>query len=78
MDFVAMRKFIKKPITNRGLEILIRKLTKLSSDEETQIKILEQSIMNNWQGVYELKEETASSNNQDEVWNRFLNGDGTK
>ena len=71
MDFIQMRKFIKKPMTNRGLELMIGKLQKMSTDEETQIKILEQSIMNNWQGVFELKEEVHQEAN-DERWKRFM------
>lgn len=66
-----MRKFIKKPMTNRGLELMIGKLQKMSTDEETQVKILEQSIMNNWQGVFELKEEVHQEAN-DERWKRFM------
>lgn len=72
MDFIQMRKFIKKPLTNRGLELMISKLKKMSTDEETQIKILEQSIMNNWQGIFELKEEYTESNQYDDQWKRFM------
>lgn len=71
MDFVKMRSFIKKPLTNRGLELLILKLRKLSSNEEKQIEILEQSIMNNWQGIFEIKEE-AKEETQADVWRRFM------
>jgi len=56
-DFIQMRKTIKKPLTDRALKIILNKLTSLSSDTNIQIKILEQSIMNSWQGVFPLKEE---------------------
>lgn len=73
MDFIKMRKIIKKPLTNRGLELMIQKLQKMSDDEEKQIKIVEQSIMNNWQGLFELKEyEVSSDKEQDEIYKRFL------
>lgn len=75
MDFVAMRKMIKKPMTNRGLELLIKHLQEMSKNENEQIEILEQSIMNNWQGLYELKKtDTASNTNdeQQEIYKRFL------
>lgn len=75
MDFIAMRKMMKKPMTNRGLELMINKLQKMATDEQTQIEILEQSIMNNWQGLYELKKtDTASNTNdeQQEIYKRFL------
>lgn len=56
-DFIAMRKFIKKPMTNRALRMLLSRLSKLSNDVGTQVDILDQSIMHNWQTVYELHNE---------------------
>ncbi len=53
-DFIEFRKEKKKPLTARGFELFIRKLEKLASDEETQIKIIEQSIENSWTGVFPL------------------------
>nr|DAN80044.1 MAG TPA: protein of unknown function (DUF4373) [Caudoviricetes sp.] len=56
-DFAIMRKAIKKPLTERATKVLLGKLDKLAnSDKELVIKILEQSILNNWQSVYELKD----------------------
>ena len=54
-EFIKMRKLIKKPMTDRALTMLINKLEKLSSDKDTQIKILEKSILKNWTDIYELK-----------------------
>ena len=54
-EFIKMRKLIKKPMTDYALKRLISELKKLSSNTEKQIKILDQSIMNNWQGIYALK-----------------------
>lgn len=56
-DFIKMRKLIKKPMTDRALTMLINKLNKLSNDKNIQIKILEKSILNNWQDIYEYKED---------------------
>lgn len=53
LEYLEMRKKIKKPLTN--LAYLDRELNKLSSDEDEQIAILEQSVFNSWQGVFELK-----------------------
>lgn len=56
-DFEIMRKAIKKPLTERATKVLLNKLDKLANgDKELVIKILEQSILNNWQSVYELKD----------------------
>lgn len=56
-DFIAMRQMIKKPMSDNALKQLLKKLSNLSQDEAEQVKILEQSIFNSWQGVYPLKEE---------------------
>ena len=56
-EFIKMRKLIKKPMTDRALELLIKKLHSLAKNPEMAIKILEQSIVNGWQDVYALKEQ---------------------
>ena len=56
-EFIKMRKAIRKPLTTRGVELAIEKLYKLSVIKEEQIIILNKSIMNNWQGLFPLKEE---------------------
>ena len=63
-DFIEMRNKIKKPMTNRAIEMLIKKVKELSpalpfADEEynkaTAKAIMEQSIEHSWSGVYPLK-----------------------
>lgn len=56
-EFMKMRNKIKKPMTDRAIDLMIRKLDRMSSDPKQQIKILEQSITHCWQDIYELKEE---------------------
>ena len=56
-DFEEMRKKIRKPLTDRAKVLLLKKLSSLSSDVSEQVKIVEQSTMNCWQGVFPLKEE---------------------
>ena len=61
-DYVAMRKQIKKPLTDRAIELAIKKLNELSGgDNDTAIKIIEQSIMNSWQGLFPLKDVKTTS-----------------
>ena len=71
-EFIKMRKAIKKPLTTKGLELMIKKLYKLSTNIDEQIQILNNSIMNNWQGIFELKKEnTKTRGNFDdfkEIW----------
>ena len=61
-DFIKMRKAIKKPLTTKGLELLIKKLYKLTINVDEQIEILNNSIMNNWQGIFPLKQEQKNNN----------------
>lgn len=61
-DFIDMRKTIKKPMTSKALELLLRNLEKLTNLEEEKIAILNQSIEHGWQTVYPLKKYTSSTN----------------
>ena len=60
-EFIKMRKLIKKPMTNRALELMIGKLQRIADNPQTAVEILEQSIMNNWQDIYELKNKKKAS-----------------
>lgn len=55
--FIEYRKKIRKPMTERAIQLMIGKLNQLSSDIATQIEILNQSIMNGWQGIFPLNEQ---------------------
>ena len=50
-----MRKTIKKPVTDRSLKLTLNKLDQYGKNDLEKIEILENSIMNCWQGVFELK-----------------------
>lgn len=72
IDYLDMRKKIKSKATDRAIELVIKKLKDLSNgDEDIQIKILEQSIMNSWKGVFPLNkdfiEKTKKNNDPDWV-----------
>ena len=55
-EFIKMRNKIKKPLTEKAKELILKKLNKLTDNENDKILILEQSIENSWQGVFPLKE----------------------
>lgn len=61
VEFIEFRKKIKKPMTDRAVKLLIKTLNGLSPDVDTQIAIIDQSIFNNWQGVFPLKEGNSKS-----------------
>lgn len=55
--FLTFRKEIKKPVTKSQQEALLRKIHKLASESRCMPEeIIEQSISQGWQGVFELKE----------------------
>lgn len=68
-EFIKMRKLIKKPLTDFALKKICNALKKLSSDPLEQVAILEQSIINNWQGIFPLKNNINTSNNNKNVGN---------
>ena len=55
-DFIKMRKSIKATLTDCALKLTLGRLGKLESTDAKKIEILEQSIMNSWKGIFELKE----------------------
>lgn len=62
LAFIEMRKTIRKPLTPHALKLLINKLQKMTKDVNKQIAIVEQSVMNSWQGLFELKQNNNSGN----------------
>ncbi len=74
IDFEVMRKSINKPMTDRARQLLLNKLTKLAGENtDLKIAILEQSIMNSWQGVFPIKEGKSESGNP--FWDMLQTGD---
>lgn len=63
-EFIKMRKLIKKPLTDFALTKLINKLEKITTDPRAQVEILERSIVNNWQDIYEPRAEQQRSQPQ--------------
>lgn len=52
-EFLELRKKLKAVNTDRAINMLINKLNEY--DEETQYEMIEQSIVNSWKGIFELK-----------------------
>ena len=71
-DFKDMRRKKNKPMTGRAEELIINELNKLTNDEKTQIAILNQSIMNSWQGVFPLKERFNNKDGDDESQPKYI------
>lgn len=64
--FIQMRSFIKKPLTEYALKLMLNKLDELGNTDDTKIAILNQSITNNWQGIFPLKDGNTKREKQPE------------
>ena len=79
-NHLATRKSKKATLTNREIELSLKKLDQLvykvpiNQQEETKLKIVQQSIENGWVGFFELKENnyTATRNNKQQSGNMFF------
>lgn len=73
-EFLELRKKIKAVNTERAINMLINKLSKY--DDNIKMKMIEQSIVNSWKDVYELKENKQKSRTatMDETLKEIYNG----
>lgn len=63
VEFVKMRKMMKKPLTNKALSLLLtskKGLDGLASNDAEKIDIVQQSIMRGWMGFFPLKDMDAN------------------
>lgn len=63
-NFKQHRQEIKKPLTQRSGNMILKNLSAFSPHIAS--KMIEQSIMNGWQGVFELKNQSAKTNQKKE------------
>lgn len=65
-SFIVHRRNIKKALTADQLNLTLKKLDKLSKcNDESKIEILNESVMNGWQGIFELKEKKEQPKKMD-------------
>lgn len=64
--FIQMRSFIKKPMTEYALKLMLKKLDELGNTDDVKIAILNQSITHNWQGIFPLKDVNTKREKQPE------------
>lgn len=64
--FLQMRSFIKKPMTEYALKLMLKELDELGNTDDAKIAILNQSITNNWQGIFPLKDGNTKHEKQPE------------
>ncbi len=56
IEFIKMRKMMKKPLTDHALRLMFQKVDKLAKNEFEKIAIINQSIVRGWVGVFPLKD----------------------
>ena len=60
--FIGMRKKIKAPLTERALKMIVNEAYRLASgDPDKMKKIIDQSTMNGWRGVYPIKKDSTGN-----------------
>jgi hypothetical protein len=58
--FVKMRRASKNPLSDEAVTLAIRKLGELRSAGHDPAAVLEQSILNNWRGLFPIRRENVS------------------
>lgn len=71
-EFFQYRKEIKKPIREASKKYFLKRLSKLGGgNEAVMVEILEQSMANGWQGIFELKKAFVKPNPIDGTQDAF-------
>ena len=67
-DYLSMRKKIRKPATETAEKLALNQLSGMTNNNKiVAIDIVNQSIMNSWQGLFELKK-NGHANTSDRNW----------
>lgn len=59
--YLEMRKKIKRPMTDRAQQLAINTLDKLRQQGQDAGAVLDQSVMNSWQGLFAVAERRAEA-----------------
>lgn len=68
-EHLKTRKQKKAALTNRALELSLKKLDKLADNDEEKIQIVQNSIINGWVGFFELNEKDKNKLNNHSSYN---------
>ena len=71
--YVESRRQLKKPMTDRAIDLAIKELGNLSGgDSEIAIKIIDQSVINGWQGLFPLRNKGSTTQNRIEEVDKWV------
>lgn len=62
-DFIKHRRAIKSPMTDRAIELFIKKLKGMTDDPEKQVEIINTAIERGWKGIYPIEDKPKKSIN---------------
>lgn len=55
LAFIEHRKKIRRPMTDRAIDLFLKRLNGLSSDNDEKVQIINEAIEHGWQTVYPIK-----------------------
>lgn len=55
-DFIKHRRAINAPMTDRAIELFIKKLNGMSDDPDEQVKVINTAIERGWKGIYPIED----------------------
>lgn len=74
LEFYNFRKSIRKPIVDKSKKAWLKKLAKLSNgDEQIAILIIDESIANGYQGIFELKTSNNGTTKNGQQISKYYN-----
>lgn len=62
-DFIKHRRAIKSPMTDRAIELFIKKLNGMTDNPEKQVEIINTAIERGWKGIYPIEDKPKKSIN---------------
>lgn len=65
-NHLKVRKQKRGALTDRAIELELKRLDDLTDDEETKLRIVQQSVERGWVGFFELKEDTPKAISREE------------
>lgn len=78
-DFIDHRKKMRKPMTDKAIDLFIKRLNGLSTSEDKQIELINTAIERGWMTVYPSKEtkpmERKNTDKLKELEDRYMKGD---
>lgn len=66
--YEEMRKKIRKPMTERARDLIIKKLLEMKQAGQDANAVLEQSVMSSWTGIFPIKTDTSPAGKQQPWW----------